>query len=277
MLIDPRRLRFEPHPVFETPPDDATLSRYMTLPKYLSLLTGRYLFFCRVDGLGDRFEGSFPTGHFEEVRRDMEAALKDSPVLAIKGVSREDLAKSMLRDQRGFHAATRACAAASCWHEGETESAALWSMYSGADSGICLRSTTARLKRALTGVAGGETELPYFLGRLRYVDYRTARMPRENVLWPLTFKRKSFEHEREVRALIVDYSRLSNALPEDLESVAIPAGGLAVIVQVEDLVSEVLVSPSAPAWYAEAVLSATERLGLRFPVRVSEMAEAPEF
>ena len=49
------------HEVFEWPKDtDASAWRYLDLPKYLSMLDSQALFFCRLDKLGDPFEGSLP-------------------------------------------------------------------------------------------------------------------------------------------------------------------------------------------------------------------------
>jgi hypothetical protein len=52
---------FEEHPVFQ-PPDNPTIHiwRYIDLPKYISLLNDKALYFCRMDKLIDRFEGSLP-------------------------------------------------------------------------------------------------------------------------------------------------------------------------------------------------------------------------
>lgn len=46
------------HPSFERPPAEASLWRYIDLPKYLSMLAQNALWFSRADLLGDPFEGS---------------------------------------------------------------------------------------------------------------------------------------------------------------------------------------------------------------------------
>ena len=46
------------HPVFSPPAPDELLWRYVDLSKYLSVLSGRALWFSRADLLGDPFEGS---------------------------------------------------------------------------------------------------------------------------------------------------------------------------------------------------------------------------
>lgn len=51
---------YEEHPAFESPePPDAAIWRYMDLPKLVSLLTDRALWFARADTLGDAHEGAY--------------------------------------------------------------------------------------------------------------------------------------------------------------------------------------------------------------------------
>ena len=45
--------------LFELPPAEAILWRYIDMTKFLSLLHSKALFFVRSDKLGDPFEGSF--------------------------------------------------------------------------------------------------------------------------------------------------------------------------------------------------------------------------
>ena len=44
---------YERHPVFEEPIEEATLWRYMSLGRLISLLSHQALYFCRVDRLQD--------------------------------------------------------------------------------------------------------------------------------------------------------------------------------------------------------------------------------
>ena len=54
-------------PIFELPPDDATLWRYMDFTKFVSLLEKQALFFSKPDRLGDPFEGSLPKKNLEHI------------------------------------------------------------------------------------------------------------------------------------------------------------------------------------------------------------------
>jgi len=47
------------------PPEDQIISKYFDLTKFLSLLSRKALFFCRLDKLEDQFEGLTPQINFE--------------------------------------------------------------------------------------------------------------------------------------------------------------------------------------------------------------------
>ncbi len=51
---------YEEHPVFLSPADDQVIWRYMDLPKFVTLVEGRALYFSRADLLGDSHEGALP-------------------------------------------------------------------------------------------------------------------------------------------------------------------------------------------------------------------------
>jgi len=84
----------------------------------------------------------------------------------------------------------------SCWHMNEFESAAMWRLYAGGNNAIALQTRFDRLASVLPDEFG--------MGRVRYIDYLTDRIPEGNVFNPIMYKRKSFEHEEEVRAVKMD-------------------------------------------------------------------------
>jgi hypothetical protein len=81
-----------------------------------------------------------------------------------------------------------------CWHMNENESDAMWRIYARTSDAVAIQSTFARLQRVLSDRA--------FIGVVKYVDYDTEWMPEGNTLYPFVHKRKSFEHERELRAVM---------------------------------------------------------------------------
>jgi len=132
-----------------------------------------------------------------------------------------------------------------CWHANESESAAMWDLYSNRNSGVAIKTTVERLKASLRG---GET----FLGAVRYVDFSNY-IEREvlNVMVPAFLKRSSFEHEREVRLLHFKGEDLGSPLEVSAQKVCL-----------NTLMQSVYLSPVMPAWTADAVLDVAERFGV---------------
>jgi len=94
-----------------------------------------------------------------------------------------------------------------------------------------------------------------------------------NGLYPFIHKRKSFEHEKELRALIwtIEHGKNTWGINNKFKNV----DGLNVPVDVSVLIERVFVAPTAPGWVHELVTSIVDRFGLSVPVVRSHLAESP--
>ncbi|WP_394836288.1 DUF2971 domain-containing protein [Pendulispora rubella] len=213
--------------VVEAPASDAPIWRFMDFTKYVSMLHRRALFFARADQLPDPFEGLF-------ARRNRGLAPPAS--------------KPRKVHQRVF---------VSCWHANEHESAAMWRIYLNGEEGIAVRSTVSRLRSVLSQATD-----TFYLGIVRYLDYQKERVPEGDELHPFFCKRKSFDYEREVRALWRAGDRSDEV-------------GRYVAAQLDALIEEVVVSPTAERWFEDLVRSVTEKYGLSLPIVSSSMRDPP--
>lgn len=166
---------YQAHSSITTPPDDAIIWRYMNLEKLLTLLCTQSLFLCRLDQFVDPWEGSWPRPFVDDLRNAW--AQKD-----------HDSFFNMSRNLRQTFFVN-------CWHENKHESAALWDQYAKS-SGFAIRSTVGRLKQSILD------EGPNFIGNIEYLDYDKDNVVELNMLKPPFLKRKSFQHEKEVRLMI---------------------------------------------------------------------------
>ena len=91
------------------------------------------------------------------------------------------------------------------------------------------------------------------------------------MFFPCIFKRLSFSHEHELRAII--WSR------EDPNQHQIEAGSVYVKVPVDpnELIQAVHVSPTAPRWFGELVESLTRRYELTCDVVRSNLYDRPTY
>ena len=140
----------------------------------------------------------------------------------------------------------------------------MWKLYARETDGIVIKTDFDSFKKSFTCSEGVN------IGTVSYVDYESAIIPEDNVLSPFLHKRKSFEHEREVRAIHIlhrddEISKLRN---EEI-------GGAYYEVDLSLLIKEVIVAPFAPDWFIELVKSVAALYGLKVSVIKSTLADSP--
>ena len=118
------------------------------------------------------------------------------------------------------------------------------------------------------------------MGRVKYIDYDSTVVPESTVIDPSLYKRPSFSHEREVRAII--RSAAHYLLGDDPALRIVDSGTFSFMgygeysrVNLSVLVHEVVISPYADDWFQELVESVIRRYDLAIPVRMSSLAEKP--
>ncbi len=240
---------YEESPFCNPPPADAVLWRYMDFTKFVSILDKRALFFARADKLGDPFEGSF-TKVNEKLRP------------AWYGDGYHSINRQLVyhfRESRRF-------TLISCWHENGYESEAMWRLYARERDGIAIKTDFDSFKKSFT------CSEKIYIGRVNYVDYENDVIPESNEFSPYLHKRQSFEHEHEVRTIVLilpskdgraDYS-------QDICDV-----GKYYEVDLSLLIKEVIVAPFAPDWFLELVNSVAALYALKVPVVKSVLAGDP--
>ena len=246
----------EPHEVFKTPSNpDIPIWRYMDFTKFVSMLVRKGIFFSRLDRLGDPFEGSLPKLNTRDDTFALPKEIAENPKLKESYLGSFKRMREIVRDLRAW-------IFASTWHMSEYESAAMWKLYARTEEAICVRSTYAKLSAALPE--------DVLLGEVIYIDYDQHIVPFGNLLWPYIHKRKSFEHERELRAIIADLPAGLADPPKEP-----PATGVWREVDLVFLIDRVYVAPTAPEWFLETVQATLQQFGFTFPVVRSALDENP--
>ena len=235
---------YEEHPEFHPPSPDAILWRYTDFTKFVSLLDKKALFFSRLDKLGDPFEGS--VSKINQIMRPYW--------LQQGGVPPEQIPKALESISVGKGEVVRGILV-NCWHENDSESEAMWKLYGG-DSGIAVKTTFKGLSECF------KCEPEIYIGRIKYVDYNTTPIGEQNLFTALLNKRKSFEHEREVRVVASEFQH-EFAFGKYLE------------VEIPSLIHEVVVAPYSPEWFVDLVKSVAIRYDLKASVSKSEMDDNP--
>ena len=111
------------------------------------------------------------------------------------------------------------------------------------------------------------------IGIVQYVDYEKEWVPEHEHLLPFLYKRKSFHHEQEIRALknvgdinTFNGKRLNGEPPDN---------GISVMVDLEKLIECIYVSPKAPTWFYKLVKKTVNKYKLNKPVKQSSLMADP--
>jgi hypothetical protein len=228
--------------------------RYVDLAKLIALLMDRALYLARADSFDDKWEGSF--GALDAAER-LAAGPRRSKKLDHR-TYRYDVISTLLPTNTFIN----------CWHINDGESDAMWSIYSSRTHGVAVQSTIERLSSALrlpTPMQSHPDLLkPVFIAPVEYADYTHLATHFDDEK-PFLYKRKSFEHEREVR--IITQTIVQG------EGRNLPHVKLAV--DLDELIERVYVSPYAQGWFKGVVEAVVRRFDLGCPIEYSDLRADP--
>lgn len=261
------------HPLFRSPAPETKIWRYTDVAKFVSMLESSSIY---VSNLLSLSESDPYEGHFPDAQVSAFAALRAMPIATIREVLKFDaniddetirlICDTNLRALRGDDF-RRGCVYVNCWHMNEAESDAMWRLYTLQGQGIVVQSTYDRLARCFH-----MTQPHVQIGQVSYHDYDNHSIPLENTFYPALSKRRSFEHERELRVAILNMSRAYTQKMEMMSDreVVLSASeipdGFPVEVDLDILIERVVVSPRSPSWLVSLIPNLLRRYGLAKPV-----------
>lgn len=238
------------HPAFE-PPNDPQIKtwRYMDFTQFMSMLEEKGLLFTRADLLVDKFEGTMSRPLYDYLERHSDP-----------------------EQHAGLLRLTKGWSFVNCWHMNEFESAAMWKIYSTSKESVCVQATYARLREAL--------DENVYIGTVNYISYERDKIPAANTFWPLIHKRRSFEYERELRAVWSDMASVASAGPAVASGHEYRPAPQQVVwkrLDLAALIENIFVSPDSGPWFLELVKRVLQTYSLNLPVRRSDLAAEPLF
>jgi hypothetical protein len=298
--------------------------RYMDFDKFVALLFQQSLFFNRANLFEDEFEASISNKDVEYIKTITVQNVKEKMNINVfvdeqkkmgNIFSEEDLAfwenffnrMYVMIPQLASMASSiyrkyaRRYSYVNCWHVNEQESTAMWKLYASSHQAIAIQSTFSQLNKSLPC---NFDESPIYLGLVNYIDYENERVLKGDIqdlldpLKPLAYKRKSFEHERELRAAfqmknifkeqfkifmnnqeeIKELSLKRFSLEELVDRYLLPTpAGYNVNVDLKKLIENVYVSPYSPSWFVDTVQDVISKYGFSFNVKHSGIGRSPIF
>jgi hypothetical protein len=220
--------------------------RYMDFSKFVNLLDTSSLFFTKPLFFRDPYEGAYSE---EDFRRIIGEPVSYAPDIKYDyDVKRQSLIKKskLLLDFVGV----------SCWHLNNVESAAMWDLYSKSGEGLAIKSNVENLIDSINGEV--------FYGQVQYIDY-LKDMASNNTFESLFYKRISFSHENEFRLICF----------ESIEEPFFQECGAYVKCDLNQLIDEIYIAPTAQKWFKETVESVIGKYGINKPVIQSSLYDSP--
>lgn len=246
---------------FIKPNPNDKLWRYMDLAKLVSLINTSSLFFSAASSFDDPFEGAKGVIERKEKWNNFYMDFFKKAIVSAPGQNLSDLtaekiegdAKRLLSDMEASGVNSRDNTYISCWYGNEYESEAMWKLYSkNVSNAVAIQTTAEHLYLSL-----GRS--PYIdIGKIQYIDYHKQYANINSAYW---FKRKAFEHEHEVRALITSFGEKEK--------------GKAIKVDTDILIDQIYISPYASSWFEDVVQSIIEKYEIKAPIQHSTMDEHP--
>jgi len=247
---------------YQVPDNSTIIWRFMDFTKFISLVSSGTLFFSRADKFEDPFEGAKGLKKNKDKWDKLyleffEQGYRNPPEGFDFNKSDDEIkkeAKRLLSELENGGKLDPQRTFINCWHENQYESEAMWKLYTkNMSEGIAIQTTYERLYKAL------KRNPSISIGRVKYIDYDETFTGVNDAFW---FKRKSFEHEKEIRALYKDYN-------EKLEL------GKAIEVDVNVLIQKIYVSPTSQDWFFEVVRETMNKYEIKKKIHRSNMLTEP--
>jgi len=250
---------------------DSVVWRYLTFPKFISMISYGALWFCRLDYLKDEFEGVMPYKTVSEMKKENE---RWKPVF-----SKPELQKQLDEMPKRNVEDGKVLTAVNCWFLGVNESLQMWNDYVGAPEGVVVKSTIRKVRDSVY--------LPSemsFIGKVKYVDfdkYEMSTYEGSQAHHRAFLKdRNHFDHENEIRmqtmnlrspACLDPFGRplsREDIIGKGMNNLDEP--GLHVRVDLNNLFDTIITAPGAQKWFINLIKHIQIKSGFKWMIECSQ-------
>jgi len=215
----------------ETPNGNTIIWRYMSIDKFLHLITAKQLFFCRLSKMTDRFEGRLPKDNYTS---RISQIVQSEGISALPKANKERIEIEKFKDQTYIN----------CWTISREESYALWKIYlRGSSCGIAIKSTVSKLRKSIELES---KNVDFLIGKVIYTKFLKDYPPPYEVL--TTTKSPFYDYEKELRV----FFKL-NEIDEEKDSVHLRPGWN-VKLDITELIDRIYISPFIGKWFYDSLI-----------------------
>lgn len=224
------------------------LWRYMDLAKFMSLITNSQLYFSSSNNFSDIYEGHLSKKLLQDILSDQTDNFFNDSVEAMRFFC-NNLKKSTYIN---------------CWHKNEHESAAMWELYSKTPESIAIETTYNKLINSIII----DSNINIYISEVLYLDYSKEKNSFDSTISPFIFKRKSFEHEKEIR-LILQTTYMKKEYINILNNYN--SSGKYIDINLNLLIKKIHLSPTSPFWFEKLIKDILKKYNLNIPVKKSTL------
>lgn len=205
--------------------------RYMDFTKFESLISSSKLYLSRSDIFEDTFEGSLPRKMYENrIEGFLKSGCKINDYILISN--------SHMKLKENIYI--------NCWHLNNYESNAMWKLYTKSNESVAIQTTYSKLQNTL------DNEV--FMGQVTYIDYENDTFNDIDILPLFMHKRKSFEHEKEVRIIKIEPLKINEEYTDKISYEYFKKAPLGINIDIDlNIIDNIYINPSAPEWFCELV------------------------
>jgi hypothetical protein len=146
----------------------------------------------------------------------------------------------------------------------------MWEIYAGKNKGIAIESTFNRLCQSF------DNKYPELVdvGMVEY-NYDDSETTAGSPIYHVLKKRKCFEYEQEVRAILV--APTTRTINGKSEAVDLYPEGRKIKVDINKLIKKIHISPTAQHWFIDLVTDVVNHFGVHTGVVQSNIWEPPKY
>lgn len=254
---------------------DQKLWRYMSLERLIQILETKKLYFTAINKyqLSDPFEGLLPTAFLSKmsefilsIKNDILKDIDNKEFYLFKKYSdmpfelqqaQKEVFKEYRNETRNMHKLMEGIffrilksSVVSCWHQNESESEAMWKLYS--QKGIAIQTTVQNLIDSIHDQRVSFSEV-------KYIDFNDQNIEFSDCILnggmnPL-LKRLAFKHEQEARLYFTPDRDYSSDILEDRSEL--------IDIDVSRLISKIYISPYLDESCANEIRTSVKEFGVK--------------
>ncbi|HEY1935993.1 MAG TPA: hypothetical protein VGG99_28640 [Acetobacteraceae bacterium] len=251
---------------------NATIWRYLTFQKFVSLIATGALWFSKLQVFEDAFEGTIP----EPARRGQEVLNR-----SMEDWFQDDEVKRQIRrfteenEENG-----REMIVASCWFISKHESVKMWGEYAIDDEGVVIKSTIGDLAQSLA-----LSHDQWWIGKVSYIDFTQHDSmdvyQGSQAHLRASLKSKEYTDESELRVATVNWVTLGclnpdGSPPDEKQRAGFVysegRSGIFVKANLPVMIGELRTAPGATDWHRSRVDLLRSTAGIRVPVSSSALS-----